>query len=535
LLADLTERISRDGLEMSLTSKFEEKADTLWEQCSSPKAEWKRMSLLFLAVTALLLLCREADLDLFTRAAVGRLVEILGTAPSTDPFSFSPTKEMWLDHEWLAGVLFWEVLQFGGSGMVLGLNILFCVLTLFFVRASQRLLAKDISYSFLLMAVAVVGSMNAWVLPIRAQAFTWLFFSIFLYIFALFRVQHRIIPLFYLPLLMVLWVNAHGGFVVGLGYVGCFALVSAWYRDPGWKMTWVAGVLCCLALFLNPYGVSFLSFIFVAVTSNVPSDLIEEWHRLPLLSSQALFLVLFLVVLGWSFFLKESGRWVEIFLMLLPGLLGGIRHQRFIPFFYFSAVVYATPAMSFALERFCSKYPRWKLLLRRSLMMSSVLGVGAAVAVFFLSFGSGVPALTYKTYPVTAIQWMKERLAAGNVLLPYDDGSYALWKLYPDFKISIDGRYDGVYSRESLALSFDALTAQGDKQEYALQMLAPDHILISKNSSSFERSAELFPDHKIAYEDDVFVVFTREWEGPPDSPNLVLKERAVKGIWVPDF
>ena len=59
-------------------------------------------------------------------------------------------------------------------------------------------------------------------------------------------------------------------------------------------------------------------------------------------------------------------------------------------------------------------------------------------------------------YPVSAVHFLKENGVKGDLLLPFDWGEYAIWKLHPDCRVSIDGRFRTVYPEKVLADHFSA-------------------------------------------------------------------------------
>ena len=59
---------------------------------------------LFLIPCSFIIIKSNADLDLWHRMAVGKIFSQLGSIIYNDIFSYFPTKEMWVDHEWLSGV-----------------------------------------------------------------------------------------------------------------------------------------------------------------------------------------------------------------------------------------------------------------------------------------------------------------------------------------------------------------------------------------------------------------------------------------------
>jgi hypothetical protein len=48
-------------------------------------------------------------------------------------------------------------------------------------------------------------------------------------------------------------------------------------------------------------------------------------------------------------------------------------------------------------------------------------------------------------YPVQAVQFIQANRIKGNILLPFEWGEYAIWKLHPRCRVSIDGRFRTAY------------------------------------------------------------------------------------------
>ena len=82
--------------------------------CVFFQAPWPATVAVFLVLAALITSNAKLDIDLFHRLAVGRLVESTGGVVHKDPFAFSPRLDTWIDHEWLSGVVFHELVAMGG-------------------------------------------------------------------------------------------------------------------------------------------------------------------------------------------------------------------------------------------------------------------------------------------------------------------------------------------------------------------------------------------------------------------------------------
>ncbi|MBQ3517613.1 MAG: hypothetical protein IJA29_10365, partial [Lachnospiraceae bacterium] len=140
----------------------------------------------------------------------------------TDFLSYTPT-HIWWDHEWGSGVIFYFFLKhFGAYSLVILQSIL--IFGIFFT-ASRILKLKGVKnpnnfvfYFFSLMAI--MGTLNH---PIRCHLFSFLFFTIFIYILEKARKDSQKL-LYILPFLTILWNNIHGGVVSGVGLILLFAI-----------------------------------------------------------------------------------------------------------------------------------------------------------------------------------------------------------------------------------------------------------------------------------------------------------------------
>jgi hypothetical protein len=117
------------------------------------------------------------------------------------------------------------------------------------------------------------------------------------------------------PLLFVLWANAHGSFVVGLAIVGARVpgrLIDVWWKsrslsvaltDQRFRFWLVLTEICFAATLLNPYGLDLLINAFM-FPGNPNLAAVLEWKKLPLISIEGILWafswVLMLVVLRHS-------------------------------------------------------------------------------------------------------------------------------------------------------------------------------------------------------------------------------------------
>ena len=50
-----------------------------------------------------------------------------------------------------------------------------------------------------------------------------------------------------------------------------------------------------------------------------------------------------------------------------------------------------------------------------------------------------------RRYPIQAVEFLKQNMLGPKLGLPFDWGGYAIWHLYPEYLVSIDGRYASAY------------------------------------------------------------------------------------------
>jgi len=67
-------------------------------------------------------------------------------------------------------------------------------------------------------------------------------------------------------------------------------------------------------------------------------------------------------------------------------------------------------------------------------------------------------------YPVGAVDYLADQHFQGNAMVPFRLGAYVSWKLYPAVKVSLDGRYEEVYSNEVMRQIFDFYEARTNWQ-----------------------------------------------------------------------
>jgi hypothetical protein len=257
-----------------------------------------------------------------------------------------------------------------------------------------------------------------------------------------------------LPVLMLVWTNLHGGFVVGLGVVFVYAAASVMARDRA-AQTCLVAATCAGVTLINPFGLDFWRYLIPALLH--PRLRILEWRPLALLAWDEFwgFRLLFVLtvvalVAGWK--QVERKNWPGLAVLAVTAFMGW-RSRRHGPFLGVAALAYAGPYFQAVWAR------RFNLLPATGLFYSAL---AIWVALRFLPGASLYPISPIGEDPVREVDILALAGAKGNVATPFAWGSYVSWRLYPNDKISMDGRYETTFPESTFDLNNDFYDHHGD-------------------------------------------------------------------------
>jgi hypothetical protein len=207
-------------------------------------------SLYYLACAPLLL----GHYDLGWHLAAGDLIRDQGHIPFSDPWSFTAGSRQWYNLSWLWDVTASALFQYTNfSGLVLSViacgAVIVATLASICLRSGASAIAVCISVlSACLLYPAFAAYPNIY-LTASPNISTMLFCIIF-YAECLKRTRW-----FLLPFMMVLWINLHGGFLLGFLIIGVFCGVAILKRDwAGFKFYGFSALGCLIAIPINPLG-----------------------------------------------------------------------------------------------------------------------------------------------------------------------------------------------------------------------------------------------------------------------------------------
>lgn len=465
------------------------------------------------------------DYDLFARLIVGKSVVENGIILKHDFYSYAPT-HLWLDHEWGASVvIYWvsTLASFLNKSILTTLSAFKSLLTFgIFAIATICVNVRRTKYSpfnILYFVLAVFASNIVFASTVRCHMFSFLFFALFVSILELYRLHGKKWLLAILPIMMLLWENIHGGCLSGIGLILIYA-VGEFFNKKNPLPYLMTLIVSLLALFVNPYGFEYVKFLFTAGTMN--REWISEWAS-PFATTfyafkfKIYFIFMLLIGLFKSIENKFNLKNVDITKLLLLVLTGylAIMHTKLLPFFVISSAIFMFDDVLSILNNF---RPLSFLLDNKNKYVYAVVLLISLCALNSVNSIDNTNSVNQKYLPYNAVEFLATNSVKGNILVDMTYGSYVAYKLYPNNKIFMDGRYEEVYSPDLLLEMKDFFTMNGKNFDKILTKYPTDIILLQKNHT--ENLAKYLVQNKwrALFSDENFVVLVK-----PDYPETTTK------------
>ena len=395
-----------------------------------------------LAMTAI----NALDPDLWWHLRTGQWIVQNGRVPSTDPFSFTRPGAPWVSQEWLSELIFFELWKHGGPGTLIAFSSI--ITTAGFLLLYFRCPGKP-SWAAAATALGALACAPSW--GARPQMFTFTMASLLLWLVE--RAEHSARLLFWVPPLFLLWLNLHAGFelapvllmLYGAGLILEAAVgVAPWNQARPIALRILVTILACLALVpLNPNGARLYSYPLQTLLSPGMRSFILEWfspdfHR-AIYAPFLLVLLLLLLTLAGSH-ISVRGRILLPLLFTTFAALDAVRH---IPIFILLAipVIMAAAPVSSASMALTPPHPARA---RFRLFFNALAIVLLAAYAFsrWATLARAQDARESALFPQEAVSFLRNTPQPGRLFVYYDWGGYAIWKLYPQYRVFADGRAD---------------------------------------------------------------------------------------------
>jgi hypothetical protein len=468
----------------------------------------------------------------------GQLIAQTHSITRVDPFSATMSGHAWYAWEWLYDVFIASIHHWMGLNGVVFITA--AVMAATFVLVFRLTIRRGGSLPIaLLMLVLSLGASAVHFLA-RPHVFSWLFTVVW---FELLdsaqesKSERR--RLFFLPLLMLLWVNLHGGFVFGfvLLAVYLFAAGIEYYASPDQRLQTrsrlrqlgLVSLLSLLASFVNPYGYKLHLHIYHYLSDKFLMNQVSEFRSPDFHgAAQQLFAVLLLitVVTVASARRQQPSRLLVILLAAYSGLYA----SRNLPVSSILLTLIVAPMLSetFAagaengaiarwlrsgfsrMHSFGARMEKLELDFRGHVWLVIVLVLGVWACLHGGRLGSVQLIHAYfddKRFPAQAAEEIIQRDIREPIFCPDLWGGYLIYKLYPRTTVLVDDRHD-LYGDQFFKEYLKVVYVQPDWSNI-LDERRVNWILVQKDSS-LGTMLEQTAGWKLIHADDTAVLFHRE-------------------------
>ena len=397
-------------------------------------------------------LLNDGDTGYHIRA--GEYILQTHSIPRQDIFSFHEPPLPWTAHEWLSEVIMAIVHRsFGLTGIVIFFSFILSLVYFLFFKILKA--DNNIVLSMIFSLLVLLSSMLHWLA--RPHLFSLLLTVIWYYLLDEYQYKDRNY-LYVLPLIMLLWVNLHGGFLAGFILIGIYIFgnivkfVTSESAEKGIyerkvKLLGITTIICLLACLINPFGYHILLFPFKLVSNKFIMDHVHEFlspnfHQL---LPFKYFLLLMFVIFALS---SVKVNLIELLLILMFTNMS-LYSARYIPLFCIITAPILLRLLNSILARSDGRLA--KFLKKRSDNISTIdistkghLWPVATIilVVIFAKVGKIDFKFSEKTKPVAAVEFLKKEKIKGNMFDNDEFGDYIIYAAWPEYKVFFDGRID---------------------------------------------------------------------------------------------
>ena len=290
---------------------------------------------------------------------------------------------------------------------------------------------------------------------VRPQMFSLLLASIFLFILERSDKSPRL--LWWTVPLTLLWANLHGGYFVGIGLMilflagevleVLFGFADRTQAAAHLRRLALALVACLAVVPLNPNGLRMYWYPLETIHSSAIQNYVDEWFSPNFHQAKEFPFLCMLLATLLAVGLSSRRLRARELLLLLATMWLALRSVRHIPIYVLVAIPILSGAIQSWLEErgatswFGSRAESSRS--RRMLVNAIILATFVAFTVVRVRIVVGRQSETEtENFPAAAVSFLARQQPPGPILNDYNWGGYLIGKLYPGYRVFIDGRTD---------------------------------------------------------------------------------------------
>ena len=465
--------------------------------------------------------------DFWWHMAIGREISASRSIPVVDEYSHTMAGEPYPSYQmfWLPEVVMYQVYELGGPALIIFLQSViitsaYAILLYLCWRISNSLRIAS-------MATLFAIGMGIFNWTVRPQTISYLIGVLFLLAIFSYRQNQKYRWLLVFPLGMIVWVNSHGSFLIGL------ALIGIWLADEVWNIIaakyskqpdvpkqglWTAMISLAattLVCVINPRGIGIVSYVLDLTGNPVVQNLVPEWAP-PSFDTDygtvyLIGLLLCSVVLAIS---EKRPNFFQLVSFLMFGILGLMTTRGVIWFGIVMAPVLADHIPS-VLSRFIQPRSERSTGVSKTGINRVILALLIMITIIslpwlkkYLPFPQSKRGLIYHETPIEATQFLISERLPGKLFHDMGYGSYLIWAAYPDYRVFTDPRIE-LYPLETwrdytaIGNALPGWENQLDRYGIYTLMVSPE------NQAPLVAALGGSPGWSLKYEDPAALIYTR--------------------------
>ena len=399
--------------------------------------------------------------DFWWHITIGREIISTGQIPTIDIYSYTANGQPYPSYQmfWLMEIVLYELFNLGGPALVIFIHslVICSAYVIIFWICKQSSKSWRVAAFGAIFAAAL--GLNDW--NVRPQGITFLLASLFLLAIYEYRKYRKWGWLVVFPLGMLVWVNSHGTFLIGL------VLMVFWLGQTIWdaiqlrnsvenriakRLVLTASIIfgiTTLTCLINPRGSGIINYIKTLTGNSVVQNLVTEWA--PPTFNNLMGTIFLLGLMGGAIVLALSPQRpniIQIMTFLVFGLLG-LKTSR-------GSVWFGLAMAPILAEHISSIVNQLQTVERRPMNLEGSRTLNIIFAIVIIAMGllslpwfkSALPlpqakaGLVSEETPVQATQVLLKENPTGRVFNSMSFGSYLIWAAYPQYQVFVDPRIE---------------------------------------------------------------------------------------------
>ncbi len=454
------------------------------------------------------------DPDIWWHIRVGDWITENHAVPHVGIYSQHATMHAWTAYSWSLEVLLsWLYQGWGVAALPVWLALVQGVL-LFALFMTLRQVARNFWVAWCVTAVAILAMSP--ILSIRPLLFSIVFFIVEMGAIAEALRVESARPLYWLPLMYVVWANIHVQFIYGLAVLCLLALCAlvtlaarklqwTWFPPSGLpndalKLAAVTAA-CAVAACIGPYGAGLYRVVFGYAGNTAQYDQILELSALSF--RNPLHYVELILAMGAFFALGWKRRWDPFRAgLLLVVTAVAFRSNRDVWFLAVVAAVLIAEALREGLPEVDDPMPARRYALTFVVAMALVFTIASARP--YLSKTALINAVDSE-FPLRASNYVEDHKLQGPMYNTLNWGGFLIFNLkrYP---VSIDGRNDFY----GAAFDTNAINTVNGRAWTKDADLAQANFVVIERQLPLSYVLAENPEWTLAYTDELAAVFVRK-------------------------